>query len=53
MKNTRIVTLFKDPNNDKYTNLGEIRTIANSPDIIKLYKLCIHYNLELKIEKKI
>jgi hypothetical protein len=40
-KKARVVPLSKDPNGSQFPKYGEVRTIAVTPAIAKLYELCL------------
>ena len=51
MKLARIIPLSKEPNNP-YPAHGQVRTIAVTPAITKLYELCVLGKLRAEIEEK-
>ena len=40
MKKAKIIPLSKDANNSQFPEVGQVRTIAVTPAISKLFELC-------------
>ena len=52
LKDARIIALSKDENGAEYPKYGDIRTIAITSPIIKLYELVILQQINSEIESK-
>ena len=51
MKKAKIIPLSKDPNNSPFPEVGQVRTIAVTPAITKLYELCQLQKIRAIIEE--
>ena len=52
LKLAKIIPLSKDPDGSPYPSLGQVRTIAVTPAISKLFELCILQKIRDQIDEK-
>ena len=51
LKLAKIIPLSKDPNNSPFPEIGQVRTIAVTPAISKLFELCILHKVREVIDQ--